>query len=156
MSFAIDYASIDQPGSMTPRGVFIPPWYLPHKDLGLEVRNRHGEGLGFTIGDVAIERRWAIDPEGKVMTGHEFQDRLTEWYIGQWAWQHPPQPALPVDTSSYPTPENYVSKGPDPANPRKLLSLTQPVDRSKSATGERPVDPGHLAKQGWAPAPKKD
>lgn len=153
MSFATDYRAEGQPGSITPRGVFVPPWYKPHTDLSLPVRSHDGtKELGFTIGDVAVERRWAIDPEGKVMEGHEFKDMLTEWYIGQWAWQHPPRQALPIDTNAYPTPECYVAKGPNPGNLRQLLTLGAPNHRHAQPS-ERPVNAANLAKAGWT---KKD
>lgn len=156
MSFATDYNAEDRPGSLTPRGVFVPPWYQPHKQLNVEVKDSKGKSLGFTIGDVAVERRWAIDPEGNVLAGHEFVDKLTEWYIGQWQWRNPPQPSLPVDTNGYPSPETYVSKGPNPSNPRQLITLTLPNHRRANEAVERPVDPQQLARTGWAPAPKKE
>src|SRR5262245_41555602 len=130
MSFASDYRAEGQPGSLTPRGVFVPRWYKPHTDLALPVKSHDGQReLGFVIGDVAVERRWAIDPEGCVMEGHEFVDALTEWYIGQWKWKNPPQPPLPIDTSAFPSAEKYVSKGPDPANLKRLVPLTPGITR---------------------------
>lgn len=154
MSFAVDYKQEGAPGSLTPRGVFVPPWYAPHKDLSLPVRSHDGtKELGFTIADVAVERRWAIDAEGKVMHNHEFKDMLTEWYVGQWKWQNPPQPALQVDTSSYPHPEQYVAKGPNPADNKRLIGLGKPSDRLAVAT-ERPVDTASLQRAGWSQ--KKD
>lgn len=156
MSFATDFSAEGQPGSITPRGVFVPPWYKPHTDLTIQVKSADGSReLGFTIGDVAVERRWAIDPEGCVMEKYPFRERLTEWYIGQWKWQSPPKPALPVDTSAYPSPEAYVAKGPDPSNPRRLIGLTKPNNRHALVT-ERPVDSAALSRAGWMPAPKKD
>lgn len=156
MSFAPDFNAEGQPGSLTPRGVYVPPWYRPHTDLNVQVKSADGsKELGFTIGDVAVERRWAITPDGCVMEGHEFTDRLTDWYIGQWKWQNPPRPPLPVDTSAYPSPEAYVAKGPNPANPRQLIGLTKPNNRH-SVGNERPVDAAALARAGWIPAPKKD
>ena len=158
MSFAADYKSEGAPGTRTARGVFVPPWYKPHEDLSVEVKSHDGSrGFGFTIGDVAVERRWAIAPDGRVMEGHEFTDRLTEWYIGQWAWNNPPQPPLPVDTSGYPTPENYVGKGPNPSNPRQLVHLHKPSRREPVQANERPVYPQQMARTpGWQAAPKKD
>jgi len=156
MSFATDVEISEGPGSITPRGVFVPPWYKPHSTLDVQVLSTAGKPLGFTVGDVAVERRWAIAPDGQVIGGSEFIDRLTDWYIGQWTWRNPPQPSLPVDTSGYPTPENFVSKGPDPANPRRVISLTLPNHRKSVAPAERPVDAAALAAAGWKPAPKKD
>jgi len=160
MSFATEIELTDRPGSLTPRGVFVPPWYKPHEDLDMPVVGTNGHKLGFTIADVAVERRWAIAPDGVVMPRNEFTDKLTEWYIGQWTWRNPPQPPLPIDTSAYPTPESYVSKGPDPGNARRLIGLIlahQPKNPVAVApSSERPVDPVALAKSGWRPAPKKD
>ncbi len=82
MSFATDLELSESPGSMTPRGVFVPPWYKPHPDLSVEVRDTKGNGLGFTVGDVAVERRWAIGTDGQVVAGSLFIDKLTEWFAG--------------------------------------------------------------------------
>lgn len=154
MSFAVDYKQEGQPGSLTPRGVFVPPWYAPHKDLTIQVKSHDGtKELGFTIGDVAVERRWAIDTEGRVMEKYPFREKLTEWYVGQWKWQNPPQAALPVDTSSYPHPETYVAKGPNPSDPKRLIGLGKPSDRL-AVLAERPVDTASLARSGWSQ--KKD
>lgn len=163
MSFATDYQAEGRPGSMTPRGVFVPPWYKSHEDLTTPVLDLHGKPMGFTVGQVCVERRWAIGPNGQVLAGHEFTDKLTEWYLGQWQWLNPPQAPLPIDTISYPTSENYVAHGPDPANPRRVVDLLPANWRRKPDSSppvsERPVDPTALAKAGWKPAPatpKKD
>lgn len=157
MSFATDYMTEGQPGSITPRGVFVPPWYKPHSDVTVMVKSHDGKRtLGFTIADVAVERRWAIDAEGCVMEGHDFKAKLEEWYIGQWQWQNPPQRPLEVDAMAYPHPEMYVAKGPDPSNVRRLISLQPPVDRRDFTPSERPVNTEQLRRTGWSPAPKKD
>ena len=162
MSFATDYNKEGRPGTLSHRGIFITPWYKPHENLDLPV-TQHGKPLGFKIADVAVERRWAIDANGEVMDSREFIDRLTEWYIGQWSWQSPPMPPLQIDTCGYPTVDNFVAKGPDPANQARLRSLKLGGKRNwpgmtSRPDAERPVDVEQLSKpaSGWKLAPKKE
>jgi hypothetical protein len=149
------------PGTQTPRGPFIPPWYKPHADLDVPVLDARGNPLGFVIGQVAPERRWAIDSAGHVMHRNDFAERLTQWYEGQWRWLSPPRVPLDVSLGAFPLPEVFVSKGVDPRNATRLTDIRPAIPRGARAslglaTGERPVDPEALARAGWRPAPKRD
>jgi hypothetical protein len=144
----------------TPRGPFVPPWYEPHPDETLAVCDENGTPLGFTVGDVAPERRWVIGTDGRVMGIEEFHPMYRLWLEGQWQWQNPPERPQDVTFGWFPQPVTFVAKRVDPANPNRVCEITIRRPRQRKAgprSDERPVDAAALAASpGWAPAPKKD
>lgn len=157
MSFAVYDASEPRPGDTTPRGVFVPPWYIPHPDLGVAVRGTNGQALGFVVGEVVPERRWAIGHDGRCVDQATFEPKLLEWRIGQFQWQNPPKPVPDLTLESIPTVEGFVSRGPDPANARRTVDLTAPVKRGGLLKKREPVvDDLLLNDPRWRAAPKKE
>lgn len=138
MSFAVDYRPEPRPGEQTIRGAFVPPWYRPHADLGVSVKSQAGKMLGFVIGEVVVERRWAIQDDGRCMDQREFEVKLHDWRRGQFQWQMPPKPVPDLSFESIPSVEGFVSRGEDPANHKRLIDLTRPVKRTGLL---RPVEP---------------
>ena len=61
------------------RSTYIPGWYEPHRDETLAVRSRTGSALGFTVGDVLPERRFALDAAGQCLAERDFADRYRRW-----------------------------------------------------------------------------
>ena len=160
MSFATDYHAGPRPGEKTPRRRIVPPWYKPHPDLSIEVKSSAGKPLGFTIGEVVVERRWAIHEDGRCMDPADFQPKLDEWRLGQFDWDYPPQ-KRPADISfafeARPTVEGYVSRGADPADESRLIDITRATQRKQILTPRLPVVDETLAKDPrWQPAPKED
>lgn len=160
MSFAADYVAGPRPGEKTPRAMIVPPWYKPHADLSLPVVSSKGRPLGFTIGDVADERRWAIGPDGRCMDQADFQLKHDEFRLGQFDWDYPPQKRPPDITFAFearPTVEGFVSRGPDPADPKRLVDLTPQVVRLPvAATRQLVVDEAISKDPRWKIAPKDD
>lgn len=58
---------------------YIPSDYVDHVDLSLQV-TLEGEPLGFTVGEMMPTRRWAVDNEGRVMGGFEFEATYKRWH----------------------------------------------------------------------------
>lgn len=156
MSFAAYHGLEPRPGEATPRGTIVPPWYIPHADTSLRVISPHGRHLGFTVGEVAVERRWAIDAEGRCMPQQDFEQMLLQWRIGQYQWSSPPRPAPDLTLEPIPMVESFVSRGPDPANAKRLCDITYPQKRESLLKVREPVvDQSLVADPRWAKAPSK-
>ena len=52
--------------------MYIPAWYKPHSDLSRHV-TQNGESVGFRIGQVLPERRWAIQENGELLEQGDFE-----------------------------------------------------------------------------------
>lgn len=155
MSFATDLPLTPRPGDMTPRGMFVPPWYRPHENLDVDVIGTRGQRLGFKVGDVVPERRWAIGPDGRCMDPADFAPKLLDWRKGQFEWRFPPKPVPDLTLEAVPTVEGFVARGPDPANDRRLIDLSPLQPRVALLRPNEPVVDQGLAKDPrWKPAPK--
>lgn len=157
MSFAADYIGEPRPGELTLRGVYVPPWYTPHADLGVEVKDSSGHRMGFQLGEVVVERRWAIHEDGRCLDQKRFEEKLHEWRLGQFRWQIPPKLPTDLSFSSIPSVEAYVARGPDPADPRRLVDITHPRPRTTLLQKREPIVDEALTKSPhWRPAPKEE
>lgn len=158
MSFATDLPTGPRPGDLTIREVFVPPWYLPHENLETEVlHSSTGKRLGFTVGDVVPERRWAVGPDGRCVSQQIFEEKLDEWRQGQYRWQIPPKPVPDISFLPVPTVENFVARGEDPADTKRLIDLTAPQHRKALLQKREPVvDEVLLKSPHWKPAPKAE
>ena len=78
------------------RNTVIPEWAPKIQDFSMRVKIRNGEQVeeippGFTIGDVAPEYRWAIDPEtGVVMDDADFKETFKKWYAAHYTMRGVP------------------------------------------------------------------
>lgn len=61
------------------RGTYIPRWYTPHGDPSRQVLDENDGDLGFTVGQVLPERRWAIAEDGHLLPQHQFEQRFKQW-----------------------------------------------------------------------------
>jgi hypothetical protein len=157
MSFAVYDVTQPRPGDQTPRGPFVPPWYIPHPDLSVDVRGSRGQRLGFTVAQVLPERRWAIAHDGRCVDQPAFEQKLLEWRIGQFQWLSPPKPVPDLTLEVIPTVEGFVSRGQDPANPRRTVDLTYPVERKGFLQKREPIIDESIAKDPrWKAAPQED
>lgn len=59
-------------------GMYIPGWYREHSNTALPV-TRDGMPLGFSVGQVLPERRWAIDELGELLPQHEFEAKYKQY-----------------------------------------------------------------------------
>lgn len=60
------------------REVYIPAWGNEHTNPNLTVR-QDGRSLGFTVGEMLPERRWAVGLDGELMNQRDFEDNLKRW-----------------------------------------------------------------------------
>lgn len=119
MSFATDFNET----VMTPTGVRVSRMrarpvlpVTPDLPEDTPLRTADGEplivpstGAQVHYGDLPIERRWAVDPSGKILDQRSFEDRHLEWYIAHFKIKDKP----PDDPTSRPIPkvEEFCSQG---------------------------------------------
>jgi hypothetical protein len=157
MSFATDFQLGPRPGEMTPRNVFVPPWYRPHPDLEADVIGTRGQRLGFKVGDVVPERRWAIGADGRVMSQADFEPKLLDWRKGNFEWRFPPKPVPDLTLEGVPSVDAFVSRGADPADERRLIDLSPRTPRIGLLRPSEPIVDEALAKDPrWTLAPREE
>jgi len=112
-------------------GAHIPSFYSPHenpdqivvKQNGIPVPGVGEKKAGFTVADVAPERRWAIRPSGDLMPQHVFESHLLlardEWF-NEVEGVKPPGD---LNKEVIPTVQAFVNKTPDPVNPKRLIPI---------------------------------
>jgi hypothetical protein len=61
------------------RETYVPAFTPKHKNESAPVLSRKGEPLGFTIGEVLPERRFAIDTDGRCLDEREFEPMYFKW-----------------------------------------------------------------------------
>jgi hypothetical protein len=84
---------------------------------------------GFTIGEVAPEYRWAIDPDtGIVMTQGEFLQDFGRWYTAHYTMQNPPQ-QVEGKPESIPGVIDFISKRVHPDDPTKIIPMDCDLNR---------------------------
>jgi hypothetical protein len=157
MSFAVDSMGgyEPRPGEITERGVFVPPWYEGHKDLSLIVTHE-GKSQGYTVGEVAVERRWAIEPDGSLMEQSKFERGLQQWRFGQFDWQVPPVRRPDLSFDPVPAVRSWVARGPDPADGRRLVDLTFPIKRNAMLKKREVIDDRIMKDPRWRAAPVEE
>jgi hypothetical protein len=140
LSFA-PIATDTRPGEFTPWGTPVPSFYRPHADLTVTV-TKGGVSLGFTLAEVAADRRWAIGPDGEVLDQMEFADTLPRVWDDQYrlAGANPQSHA----GNAVPRVENYVAWTQDDARPDRL----RPIARASSTKPAGPVDTSPLVDVG--------
>lgn len=157
MSFAVDIATGPRPGELTPRNVFVPPWYKPHENLDVEVVGTTGKRLGFSVAEVVAERRWAIGPDGHCMKQPDFEKMLLDWRKGQFEWQVPPKRTPDLMFEPIPSVEGFVSRGEDPADRRRTIDLSPSTPRLGLLRKREPIVDESLTKDPrWKPAPAEE
>lgn len=116
------------------RGV-LPSFYEPHRDLSLVVKNYDGiplkseAGRTFTIGEVLLERRWAVDAEGKCLRQDIFKNLMMRMYEETYKLAArdggPDNKAQipPLEYESYPAVEAWVAKMADPNEPYRTVPM---------------------------------
>jgi hypothetical protein len=109
------------------RRAYVPAWYERHSDLSLPVKYQ-GQPVGFTIGEVLPERRWAIRPDGELMMGADYPEGFRK-LRGQVC--APDGTLVPLErVGKYisplvePVPDvlDYVNAKPDPYKPQTVNS----------------------------------
>lgn len=155
MSFA-PIATDTRPGEFTPWGTPVPTFYRPHADLTVTV-TKDGVSLGFTIGEVAADRRWAIRPDGEVIDQMEFADTLPN----VWDDQYRLSGASPQSHAgnAIPRVENYVAWTQDDTRPDRLKPMVrariQPAAAGPKDTSPL-VDVGALRAAGYKLVPASE
>jgi hypothetical protein len=61
------------------RETYVPAFGAKHRDESLAVRGRNGKPLGFTVGDVLPERRFAIGENGQCLHERDFDALYLDW-----------------------------------------------------------------------------
>lgn len=117
------------------RDDFVPPWYVPHETPGLIRVTENGKPVppGFTVADVLPERRWAIQPDGELLSGLDFKEQYLNkcelWfrYCSIEAKQGITVRGPHKDWSRHrvyvPSPRDYVCVQVDPTDPRREIPL---------------------------------
>lgn len=112
-------------------GAHIPSFYIQHEDPSGTVVTQDGvpipgvgdKKLGFTVADVAPERRWAITESGEVLPQHVFESKLLltreEWFE-RVAKLKPPGDLKKETVKAV---KDFVSVTPDPVNPARLIPI---------------------------------
>lgn len=145
-AYEIPQAHIPIPDRLT----YIPSWYRQHENLGLQVIDADDGDLGFTIGHVLPERRWAIDEAGRLIPQHIFETRYKQWCeriltpAGTVVEIKRFNKYFNVDLETVPGVDEFVDAKPDPsmptADPRYLRYV--PIAFSLGAeTGRRKIRP---------------
>jgi FtsP/CotA-like multicopper oxidase with cupredoxin domain len=145
-----------RPGDRTPWGTHVPTMYRPHASLETTV-TQNGRGLGFVVGQVAPDRRWAIGPDGELVDQTTFSEQIRL----VWDEQYRINGAMPSTHDGNPVPrvEQYVSWTQDAVRPDRLAPLDRPrlVLTAPGKPDTSPiVDTKALAAQGFAPVPAKE
>jgi len=115
----------------------VPPWAPEIRDFSIPVKVNDEKGtreLGFTIGEVAPECRWAIDPDtGIVMTNAQFREKFPLWYNAHYTMR--PEPVeIEGEPLSIPGVIEFVSKKVHPNDITKLVPMGFDPDRPVTAT----------------------
>lgn len=123
----------------------IPSFYQPHRDPhGTTVKVKGIPLLSpnkrpFTVGEIPVERRWAVREDGELLDETEFRSGYERWYY-EWfnalAFENPdsqPSPGKP-ENRGIPTARNYVSVQPSLAEPWHL----EPMHYEPHPKGDRP------------------
>jgi predicted DNA-binding protein (UPF0251 family) len=67
-------------GQMTERGLVIPSWTPRHKSLDMAVFHED-KPMGFSVGDMLPERRWAVDANGNTLERREFKESFQKFWM---------------------------------------------------------------------------
>lgn len=73
------------------RGDYIPDWYKPHQspETTLVTENGKPVGAGFTVADMPIEHRWAVQEDGELLPGDQFHKLYLQWREGWFLYASP-------------------------------------------------------------------
>jgi hypothetical protein len=124
------------------RNTVVPPWAPKIHDFSIRVKVQDGDQVreippGFTIGEVAPEHRWAIDPDtGIVMDPPTFRENYGRWYANQYTMINQQVEGEPL---SVPDVISFVSRQIHPDDPSKLA----PMDYDGNRPIASPVKPVH-------------
>lgn len=78
---------------VTERGTVVPSWTPPH-NLDLEVKI-DGRPLGFKVGQMLPERRWAVDEFGHCLPKAEFTGKYQQWFASHSKKEEPQLVSVP-------------------------------------------------------------
>jgi len=137
------------------RNTVVPPWAPPIRDFSVRVKVQDGEDVreippGFSIGEVAPEHRWAIDPDtGIVMDAPTFRENFGRWYANQYTMINQQVEGEPL---SIPDVVAFVSRQIHPDDNTKLAPMgydgnrpiTSPIKPVHDSQGEK-LSPERLA-----------
>lgn len=143
MSFAASRVTVIQE-----RRVHIPsfcPWEdRPEAEMAKVTVRVKGVPLppGFTVAEVAPERRWAIRTDGELMDAMEFHQRYlqkwTEWFAK--AYSEPQKLPGKPENEAVPNPVEYVSHRVDPRDERLLERIAGPPAKATPKADRMMVD----------------
>ena len=114
------------------RGTVVPPWAPSIRDFTVTVKKMvDGEpkeiSPSFTIGDVAPEYRWAINPDtGVIKSQPEFRQDYEKWYVAHYTMQGA---KVEGDVTEIPNVEEFVSRRVDPNDTSKIVPMNHDSDR---------------------------
>jgi hypothetical protein len=110
------------------RNTVVPPWAPAIKDFSVTVKQEDLDGEireippGFTIGDVAPEYRWAINPEtGVIMSKAEFRQSFERWYAAHYTMRGEQVEGEPL---TIPSVKDFVSLKVDPDDITRVVPMT--------------------------------
>lgn len=125
----------------------VPSFYEPHEVLNMKVKVggmpllADADKQPFTIGEVPIELRWPIRPDGELMDQQTFERFHADWYEDWYAQikvESPEARPNPQNYKNFPVPKvvEFVSRQPDPAFPHRYVPMHFDPQRTAGARTE--------------------
>lgn len=115
------------------RGDYIPDWYQPHANPEMTVVTQGGKpiGNGFTVADMPIEHRWAVQENGEILPGDQFQKLYLQWREGWFLYASSEarrgEGGIPDnwkrENEHVPNVRNFVQLQVDPRDESKLIPM---------------------------------
>lgn len=129
------------------RAEYVPPWYVPHKNLGtLVTQDGQPVGSGFTVGEMLPERRWAVQENGELLGqlqfGELYAKKLEQWFLYaspealEGKGRRAPS-SFVTNREHVPSVRDYVSMKIDPRDPRKIIEMGYDPDATKGTRPKR-------------------
>lgn len=155
-----------QPRVVPERGKLIPAWYVPHERDDIAVYEDTREGPVFfrvnevqvTVGMLPPEHRWAVGPNGAMLSQAEFERHYRQWILDTFRASEDGMPEyFAVDAEPIPHIQNFLRLTVNPLDSSNLIEIG--YDRFRPASGPvvrdaEPVVDKHVSE--WAqPAPLK-
>ena len=128
------------------RGEYVPAWYEPHTNPEKILVTYQGEPFagGFTVAEMPIEHRWAVQANGEVLPREEFQRCYIRWRDEWFQYASPEaragRPGRPPnwkpENEHCPNVLDFVSLRPDPRDTSKLIQMDY---HPEATAGTRPT-----------------
>jgi hypothetical protein len=134
------------------RGTYIPAFYAPHRDLSLPVLDANDGMLGFSIGQVLPERRWAIAEDGHLLPEGRFEQLYRQWIervfvpaTGAIVEVRRLNKYFDVGLETVPPVDEFVDAKPDPSmpttNPNLIRFVPIGYEQGDADKGRRKIRP---------------